>query len=91
VSYVTRVAVKSTDKKTSEIGILIRFNASSIMAWIREMEERARVLEILYGMGEANNVERLISAERKLARVACSVARKFDYSRFSSIECFLLS
>ena len=86
VCYVTRVAVKSTDKKASEIGILI--NASSLKAWIREMdeEERARVLEMLYGMGEANNVKRLISAERKLARVACSVTRKFHYSRFSSIE-----
>ena len=42
-------------------------------AWIREMEKRARVLEILYGMGEANKVKRLErmieSRERMIARV----------------------
>lgn len=50
-----------------------------IKAWIREMdeEERARVLEILYGMGEANNVERLErmieSRERMIARMKARV------------------
>lgn len=50
-----------------------------IKAWIREMdeEERARVLEILYGMGEANSVERqermIESRERMIARMKTRV------------------
>lgn len=50
-----------------------------IKAWIAEMdeEERARVLEILYGMGEANEVERMErmieSRERMIARMKARV------------------
>lgn len=50
-----------------------------IKTWIAEMdeEERARVLEILYGMGEANEVERMErmieSRERMIARMKARV------------------
>lgn len=50
-----------------------------IKAWIAEMdeEERARVLEILYGMGETNEVERMErmieSRERMIARMKARV------------------